>query len=59
MISKAGLPLLALTLSACAATPRPQPIPAVAEARQCPGFPLPPEQLLKPPAIINFLPTSD
>jgi hypothetical protein len=52
--------LPALTLAACASKPAPpQPIPALAETRQCPAFPLPPEQLLKAPAKIDFLnPTS-
>ena len=56
MISKPVLPLLALMLSACAARqPQPQPIPAVAEQRQCPAYPLPPANLLKPPARTDFL----
>ncbi len=42
MTLKSALPLLALTLSACASAPRPQPIPVLAEAHQCPAFPLPP-----------------
>jgi len=43
-------------LGACAArVPSPQPIPAVAQARQCPAYPLPPADLLKPPATTNFL----
>ena len=37
--------------------PTPQPIPAVAEPRQCPAFPLPPAALLKPPVKTDFLPT--
>ena len=56
MISKRALPLLALLLSACASAPRPQPIPVLAEAHQCPAFLLPPEALLKPPAKTDFLP---
>ena len=56
MISKAALLLPALLLCACASKPQPlQPIPALAEARQCPAFPLPPEQLLKPPVKTDFL----
>jgi hypothetical protein len=56
MISKAALLLPALTLAACASKPTPpQPIPALAEARQCPTFALPPEALLKAPAKIDFL----
>ena len=56
MIMKRALPPLALLLSACAAKPQaPQPIPAVAEQRQCPAFPLPPTELLKPPAKTDFL----
>ena len=35
--------------------PSPQPIPAVAEARQCPAWPLPPRALLKPPVKTDFL----
>ena len=56
MISKPALPLLALTLSACASNPKPQPIPVLAEAHQCPAFPVPPAALLKAPARIDFLP---
>lgn len=60
MTMKPASPLLALLLpismlAACAAKDRPQPIPAVAETRQCPGYPLPPEGLLKPPAKTDFL----
>ena len=56
MIMKAGLPLLALSLTACAAKPAPpQPIPALAEQRQCPAFPLPPKALLKAPVKTDFL----
>jgi hypothetical protein len=56
MNSRAALPLLALALTSCASKPRPpQPIAAVAEQRQCPAFPLPPSELLKPPVKINFL----
>jgi len=56
MTLKRALPPLALLLSACAArTPAPQPIPALAEQRLCPAYPLPPEVLLKPPVKTNFL----
>jgi hypothetical protein len=56
MISRAALPTLVLVLSACAGKPQaPQPIPALAEHRQCPPFPLPPEELLKPPVKTDFL----
>jgi len=56
MIMKRVLPLLACLLGACAARPQtPQPLSAVAEARQCPAYPLPPPDLLKPPAKIDFL----
>ena len=56
MTLKRALPPLALLLSACAAKPQvPQPIPAVAEARQCPGYPLPPAELLKAPMKTDFL----
>ena len=37
-------------------SPELQPIPVLAEAHQCPAFPLPPEALLKPPAKTDFLP---
>lgn len=58
---KPVLPMLApgllLLLSACASTPQPpQPIPAVAQMRQCPAYPLPPAGLLKPPSKTDFLP---
>ena len=59
MISKPALPLLALMLSACASSPRPQPIPVLAETHQCPAFPLPPAALLKPPAKTDFLKATD
>ena len=53
---RTALLLPALALSACASKPQPpQPIPALAEARQCPAFPLPPAELLKPPAKTDFL----
>ena len=48
--------LLALALSACASTPKSQPISVLAEARQCPAYPLPPTELLKPPVKTDFLP---
>jgi hypothetical protein len=48
--------MLALALTACGSTPKPQPIPAVAELRLCPAYPLPPEVLLKAPAKTDFLP---
>jgi hypothetical protein len=52
-----ALPMLALTLSSCASKLEPlQPIPAVAQARQCPAYQLPPADLLKPPAKTDFLP---
>ena len=42
--------------SACAAkAPPPQPIPALAEQRQCPAYPLPPAELIKPPVKTDFL----
>ena len=56
MITKAAWLLLALALTSCAGkTPPPQPIPALAEQRQCPAWPLPPAALLKPPAKLDFL----
>lgn len=56
MISKAVLPLLALVLASCSAMQEaPQPIPALAEQRQCPPYPLPPAQLIKPPVKTDFL----
>lgn len=59
MTIKAALPLLALLASACAGTKAPQPIPAVAEQRRCPAYPLPPTELLKAPATIDFLTRND
>jgi len=56
MRMKPALPLLALTLTACASVPKPQPIAVLAEAHRCPSFPLPPPGLLKPPAKTDFLP---
>jgi len=55
MILRPALPLLALTLGACANQPKPQPIPVLAEAHRCPPYPLPPEALLKPPSKTDFL----
>ena len=59
MIMRTALPLLALLPAACSANPAPQPIPAVAEARQCPVYPLPPEALLKAPVRTDFLTPND
>ena len=55
MTSRLASPMLALALTACAAQPRPQAIPAVAGARQCPAFPVPPPELLKRPVKTDFL----
>ena len=55
MISKNVLPMLVLSLTACAATEKPQPIAAVAESRQCTAYPLPPADLLKVPVKTDFL----
>jgi len=52
-----ALPMLGLALSSCASKPAmPQPIPAVAQLRQCPAYPLPPEALIKQPPKVDFLP---
>ena len=64
MISKLAwlLPALLLPnslLGACAAKEKVQPIPAVAEVRQCPGYPLPPPALLKAPVKTDFLTPTD
>ena len=56
MTLKHALPMLALPLSACASTPKPQAIPVLAVARQCLPYPLPPTDLLKPPQKTDFLP---
>ena len=56
MTSKHASPLLALALIGCSAKPNPpQPIPAVAQARQCPAYPLPPAKLLQRPVKTDFL----
>lgn len=55
MTTKLAWPTLALALSGCGKAPSPRPIPAVAETRQCPAYPLPPVALLKPPVKIDFL----
>ena len=56
MTTKAAWPLLALALTSCAASPdKPQPIPALAEARICPAWPLHPVELMKPPRKTDFL----
>jgi len=49
------LPLLALLPGGCAQTARPQPLPALAEQRHCPAYPLPPAALLKAPMKTDFL----
>jgi hypothetical protein len=54
-----ALPLLALLLSACASSPKPQPIPVLAETHQCPGYPVPPAALLKLPVKTDFLNPTD
>ena len=59
MITRAALPLLVLALTGCNAKPEPRPIPAVAQERQCPGFPLPPEELLKRPVKPTWGPWAD
>ncbi len=60
MLFKPVWPLLALALTSCAAkTPAPQPIPALAEQRQCPAYPLPPAALLKRPVKTDFLNPTD
>jgi hypothetical protein len=60
MTSRHALPMLALALllplEACSTTPKPQAIPALAEQRQCPAYPLPPAALIKPPVKTDFLP---
>jgi len=56
MTIRFAFPLLALMPSACAdRASRPQAIPVLAEARQCPAYPLPPEALIKPPEKTDFL----
>ena len=65
MISRTALPPLVLLLlllpmlGACASSPRPQPIPVLAETHRCPAFPLPPPALLKPPLKTDFLKAID
>jgi hypothetical protein len=59
MTCRSALPLLAIVLTSCAAKPKPpQPIPAVAEQRQCPPYPRPPANLMKPP-LKTRLPLAD
>ena len=56
MTLKPAFLLPALLLSACASKfEQPRPIPAVAERRECPPYPLPPASLLKPPVKTDFL----
>jgi hypothetical protein len=51
------LPLLALALTSCAGKQRlPQQIPALAQARHCPAYPLPPKALIEAPEKVDFLP---
>ena len=46
-------------LGACASDPKPKPIPVLAETHHCPAYPLPPADLLKPPAKTDFLKPTD
>ena len=61
MNMKLAWPMLALALpssllGACASKQAAvQPIPVLAEKRQCPSYPLPPAALLKPPMKTDFL----
>jgi hypothetical protein len=50
-----ALMLPSCLLGACASQARPQPIPVLAETHQCPAYPLPPADLLKPPMKTDFL----
>ena len=57
MILKRALALCAPVTMFCGCTQeRPQPIPVVAEQRQCPAFPMPPAALMVPPEKTDFLP---
>ena len=53
------VPALLILPSACGSTPGPQPIPVLAEQRQCPAFPVPPKELLRPPVKTDFLGPTD
>ena len=52
---KIALPLFVLLPGGCAQTARPHPLPALAEQRQCPAYPLPPAALLKATMKTDFL----
>ena len=55
-----ALPIFGLALTACASKPQaPQPLPAVAQQRLCPAFPVAPPALLKPPVKVHFLPPTN
>ena len=59
-IIAASLLACSCVLSGCAKSYEPEPVlPVRAEVSQCPAFPLPPADLLKRPAIVDFLPPSD
>jgi len=55
MIMKPAWSLLGLALASCASSPKPQPIPVLAETHQCLAYPLPPGELLKIPVKLDFL----
>lgn len=50
------LPLLALALTGCAKNYRPEPsLQLRPQVSQCPAYPLPPQELLERPRILDFL----
>ena len=56
-IIAAVLPMLALALSSCGNSYRPEPaLPVRPAVSHCPAYPLPPGELLRRPAITDFLP---
>jgi hypothetical protein len=54
-----ALPIFVAALPLCACgQERPQPIPVAPARLECPRFPAPPEDLMQPPAILDFLSSS-
>lgn len=56
MITKLSLPVFGLIMLSACGGQRPQPIPVVAESRQCPALPQVPADLMQAPRKMDFLP---
>jgi hypothetical protein len=56
VITKLSLPVFGLIMLSACGEQHPQPIPVVAETRQCPALPQVPADLMQPPRKVDFLP---